>query len=93
MTNSTQNETPGWVTPVATAGSGLLGLCLILGLIFWAVRYVQPALFSRIGLSCSWRDMCSYLVLNLTSVTCPFPIYIRDNQRLAFEPQVRRRPA
>ncbi|KAJ5852899.1 hypothetical protein N7534_005442 [Penicillium rubens] len=66
MTNSTQNETPGWVTPVATAGSGLLGLCLILGLIFWAVRY---------------------LVLNLTSVTCPFPIYIRDNQRLAFEPQ------
>jgi hypothetical protein len=48
-TNSTQNETPAWVTPVAL---GLIILFFVVVLIFLAIRYVQPTLFYRIGPSC-----------------------------------------
>ncbi|CAI7639995.1 unnamed protein product [Penicillium glandicola] len=38
-TNSTQNETASWVTPVAGGGFGLLGLFFILVFASWAIRF------------------------------------------------------
>lgn len=47
----TQNETPAWQSVVPGA-CGLAGLIVVVVFIVWLIRYVQPALFCRIGLSC-----------------------------------------
>lgn len=50
--NFTQHETPAWVNSVVPGAYGLIGLVVVVALIAWAIRYVQPALFCRISPSC-----------------------------------------
>ncbi|CAP97739.1 hypothetical protein PCH_Pc22g04510 [Penicillium rubens Wisconsin 54-1255] len=38
-TNSTQNETPAWVAPVAAGGYGLIGLIVVVVFLFCAIRF------------------------------------------------------
>lgn len=42
--NSTQNETPAWLNSVFPGAYGLIGLVVVVALVFWAIRYVQPVL-------------------------------------------------
>jgi hypothetical protein len=42
--NSTQNESPAWLNSVVPGAYGLIGLVVVVALVFWAIRYVQPVL-------------------------------------------------
>ena len=42
--NSTQNETPAWLNSVLPGAYGLIGLVVVVALVFWVIRYVQPVL-------------------------------------------------